>query len=111
MLRRTRTALVATAIIAALVVLALAHAGRLSRLEHDWAWLTLGVLFALHVAFDIRRGRTRDPTDVYSQNALDDVVRSAPHPSLFWVVIALKSLAAAVVIGAALADLLGVWNF
>ncbi|HEX4468092.1 MAG TPA: hypothetical protein VH080_01060 [Gemmatimonadaceae bacterium] len=106
--RWIRAALGALAIITALVVLTLFRAGRLSGSGQVWVVLALGVFFSLHVASDIRRGRTA--TERYSHDPVDDAVRSAPHPSFFWAVIALKGAVAAVLIIAALGDLLGLWN-
>jgi hypothetical protein len=60
------------------------------------------------VASDIRRGRTRDPIDRYGTEEV--FVRAAPHPSVFWIVVALKGGLAAILIGAALGELLGLWN-
>ena len=50
-----------------------------------------------------------DEANPYNEDP-DFFVRSARHPSAFWVVIGLKVAGAALLIGAALGDLLGLWK-
>ena len=104
---RVRPALEAIAIIGG-VVLILARAGRLTRSEEDWALLVFGLLYAHHVATDVRRGRTT--LQRYGDDPRYDYVRSA-DPIGFWVLIALKGAVAAAVAIGALGDLLGLWNW
>jgi hypothetical protein len=104
---RIRAALKVIVFVSAFVVLLLASAGRLRTSEGDWAIFTLGLLYALHLARDVRRGRTQVPSRVNLPRY--DYVRSA-DPIGFWILIALQGVFAAAAVLAASADLLGFWN-
>ena len=95
-------------LIAMLAVGPLTRAGLLKGNPALWVFLVFGIIYSFHVASDIRRGRTA--TERSSVDPLDDAVRFAPHPSLFWFVIALKGAVAALAIGVALAGFLGLWT-
>lgn len=106
--RKPPTPLAIAAAIALLIVIPLARAGRLSRAQQHWLLLVLGIVFALHVASDIRRGRTG--TKYHSNDPLDDTVRSE-DASGFWFLIALKGAVAVAALGWAFGGFLGIWKF
>jgi hypothetical protein len=73
----------------------------------DWAISTLGVFYALHLATDVRRGRTS--IQPYRYDPRYDYVRSA-DPVGFWILIAIQGALAAATIFGYLGDLLGLWH-
>ena len=105
--RRIRIGSVITAIILWALLLILGHFRRLSDGDADWAACAFGLCYALHLATDVRRGRTQIPSNFNDPKY--DYVRSADRVG-FWVLIGLQGAVAAAFVIAAVANLLGLWK-
>lgn len=107
--RRIRLFVEIVPVVWLLVLFILAALGvRSSRTGEDWTFILFGVLYAIHVATDVRFGRAHVTGYARAEDP-SDYLRSA-DPIGFWIVIAFKGAIAIAMVVATLGDLLRFWK-